>query len=71
MCGDPDTPLSWTSKRTGHIVDEPVKISSGPAPGPWSQNCSARNVPDDEFQNIAIVPHPFHGEWNYKIISQE
>jgi len=31
----------------------------------------ARKVPDDEFQKIAIVPDPFHGEWNYKITPQE
>jgi hypothetical protein len=31
----------------------------------------ARKVPDDEFQNIAIVPDPFHGEWNYTISPQE
>src|SRR5258707_5501481 len=31
----------------------------------------ARKVSDDEFQNIAIEPDPFHGEWNYKIIPQQ
>jgi hypothetical protein len=31
----------------------------------------ARKVSDDEFQNIAIEPDPFHGEWNYKITPQK
>jgi hypothetical protein len=31
----------------------------------------ARQVSDDDFQNIAIEPDPFHGEWNYKILPQE
>jgi len=31
----------------------------------------ARKVSDDEFQNIALDPDPFHGEWNYKIVPQK
>ena len=27
----------------------------------------SRKVSDEEFQNIALHPDPFHGEWNYKI----
>jgi hypothetical protein len=30
----------------------------------------SRQVPDAEFQKIAIEPDPFHGEWNYTIIPQ-
>ncbi len=30
----------------------------------------ARKVTDEEFQNIALDPDPFHGEWNYKLTPQ-